>query len=85
MALMYARFPYPEPIEKGVKLVMSRQRPVGSLIFLIIMLIELMASGRMVRGPKKPSKEYSTKHALSPTPISSFHFRFGCWVRRIGI
>ncbi|KAF8899617.1 terpenoid cyclases/protein prenyltransferase alpha-alpha toroid [Gymnopilus junonius] len=30
MALMYAKYPYPEPIEKGVKLVMSRQRPDGS-------------------------------------------------------
>ncbi|KAG9312937.1 hypothetical protein JVU11DRAFT_6371 [Chiua virens] len=30
MALMYARYPYPEPIEKAVKLVMSRQLPDGS-------------------------------------------------------
>ena len=29
MSLMYARYPYPEPIEKGVQLVMSRQRPVS--------------------------------------------------------
>jgi len=27
---MYARYPFPEPIEKGVRLVMSRQRPDGS-------------------------------------------------------
>ncbi|KAF9054597.1 terpenoid cyclases/protein prenyltransferase alpha-alpha toroid [Panaeolus papilionaceus] len=30
MSLMYAKYPYAEPIEKGVKLVMSRQRPDGS-------------------------------------------------------
>ena len=29
MSLMYAKYPYPEPIEKGVRLVMSRQRPVS--------------------------------------------------------
>jgi len=29
MALMYANYPDPEPIEKGVRLVMSRQRPVS--------------------------------------------------------
>ena len=29
MALMYARYPHPEPIERAVKLVMSRQRPVS--------------------------------------------------------
>lgn len=28
MALMYARYPDPEPVSKAVKLVMSRQRPV---------------------------------------------------------
>ncbi|KAG6865713.1 hypothetical protein C0991_012529 [Blastosporella zonata] len=30
MSLMYANYPHPEPIERGVKLVMSRQRPDGS-------------------------------------------------------
>ncbi|KAJ3501638.1 hypothetical protein NLJ89_g9247 [Agrocybe chaxingu] len=30
MALMYAKYPFPEPIERGVRLVMSRQRPDGS-------------------------------------------------------
>lgn len=28
MSLMYAHYPHPEPIERGVKLVMSRQKPV---------------------------------------------------------
>ncbi|KAG5647893.1 hypothetical protein DXG03_007817 [Asterophora parasitica] len=30
MSLMYAQYPHPEPIERGVKLVMSRQNPDGS-------------------------------------------------------
>ncbi|KAF8889368.1 terpenoid cyclases/protein prenyltransferase alpha-alpha toroid, partial [Infundibulicybe gibba] len=30
MALMYARYPHPEPIRQGVELVMSRQNPDGS-------------------------------------------------------
>ena len=32
MALMYAKYPHPEPIARGVHLVMSRQRPVGLLL-----------------------------------------------------
>ena len=31
MSLMYAQYPYPEPIERGVKLVMSRQLLVSIL------------------------------------------------------
>ena len=31
MGLMYAQYPHPEPIERAVKLVMSRQLPVRSL------------------------------------------------------
>jgi hypothetical protein len=30
MGLMYAKYPHPEPIERAVKLVMSRQLPVRS-------------------------------------------------------
>lgn len=30
MALMYAEYPEPEPIERAVKLVMSRQLPVSN-------------------------------------------------------
>jgi hypothetical protein len=32
MALMYAKYPHPEPIERAVKLVMSRQLPVRLLL-----------------------------------------------------
>jgi len=31
MGLMYAKYPHPEPIERAIKLVMSRQLPVRSL------------------------------------------------------
>ena len=31
MALMYARYPNPEPIERAVQLVMSRQLPVSAI------------------------------------------------------
>jgi len=31
MGLMYAKYPHPEPIERAVRLVMSRQLPVRSL------------------------------------------------------
>ncbi|KAK7687949.1 hypothetical protein QCA50_009168 [Cerrena zonata] len=30
MSLMYGKYPHPEPIERGMRLVMSRQRPDGS-------------------------------------------------------
>lgn len=36
MALMYAKYPYPGPIEKAVRLVMSRQRPVSTPSSLIL-------------------------------------------------
>lgn len=32
MALMYAGYPYPEPLEKAVKLVMDRQLPVSVIL-----------------------------------------------------
>lgn len=34
MALMYAQYPDPEPIERAVRLVMSRQNPVSLLLSL---------------------------------------------------
>jgi lanosterol synthase len=34
MGLMYAQYPHPEPIERAVRLVMSRQLPVISSFFL---------------------------------------------------
>jgi lanosterol synthase len=33
MSLMHAKYPYPEPIRKGVQMVMSRQRPVSFFLF----------------------------------------------------
>ena len=34
MALMYAEYPHVEPIERAVKLVMSRQRPVRVRLYI---------------------------------------------------
>ena len=34
MALMYAEYPHAEPIERAVKLVMSRQRPVRVRLYI---------------------------------------------------
>ena len=34
MGLMYAKYPHPEPIERAVKLVMSRQQSVRTLLLL---------------------------------------------------
>ena len=36
MALMYAEYPEPEPIERAVRMVMSRQLPVGPLFLSLI-------------------------------------------------
>ena len=38
MALMYAKYPHPEPIERAVKLVMSRQRAVSDLVVLVTLV-----------------------------------------------
>lgn len=34
LALMYAQYPEPEPIERAMRMVMSRQQPVGLFYFL---------------------------------------------------
>lgn len=34
MSLMYARYPYPEPIARAVQMVMSRQLPVIDIFML---------------------------------------------------
>lgn len=49
MALIYAKYPYPEPIERGVRLVMSRQKPVRlSCLFIASPLIDETPVGRFV-------------------------------------
>jgi hypothetical protein len=40
---------------------------------------------RTVLGPKKLSREYSTKIVQFHIPTSSFLSQFGCWARLIGI
>lgn len=88
---MYARYPYPEPIEKGVQLVMSRQRPVSFAPLCLILqlpftwLIRLFFLRRTAHGLKKQLRAYLTKIALSHTLYSSSHSQFGCWAKRIDI
>ena len=54
MGLMYANYPYPEPIERGVKLVMSRQLPVRILYdFTSEFTFTFHPCCRTVRGHKK--------------------------------
>ena len=88
MSLMYAKYPHPEPIEKGVRLVMSRQQPVSILLALpntILMVNAIFLPHRTVHGLKKLSRVYLTKTAPSRTQCSNFHSQFGCWARRIDI
>lgn len=77
MCLMYAKYPYAEPIEKAIKLVMSRQRPV-TIRFLYSLLNALTKYDRMDHGHKKRLKVFLTKHALLHIRTSSFHFLYGC-------
>ena len=42
MSLIYAKYPYPEPIEKAIKLVMSRQRPVSICFLYPIVLLHTL-------------------------------------------
>ena len=54
MGLMYAKYPHPEPIERAVKLVMSRQLPVRTLCaFTLGFTFMFRSCCRTVRGHKK--------------------------------
>ena len=54
MGLMYAKYPYPEPIERAVKLVMARQLPVCILYdFALELALTFYPYCRMVHGHKK--------------------------------
>jgi len=76
LSLIYARYPHPEPIEKGVKFVMSRQLPVSLLCSWL-----RPAHGwhvRMVRGLRRRSKGFSTKPVRFLIQTSNLPFLFGC-------
>ena len=83
MGLMYAKYPHPEPIERAVKLVMSRQLPVRSYspIGFISELMITSSRFRTVRGRKKRSKECSIGRLQSHIPTSSSRSQSGCWAR----
>ena len=86
MALMYARYPDPEPVSNAVKLVMSRQRPVRRLQLLAQ---ELNLTGfwndRTDRGLRRRSRVCSTRTAPFLTRTSNSRFQFGCLGRPKGI
>jgi hypothetical protein len=42
MALMYAGYPHPEPLERGVALVMARQLPVRSHQYMYIQALRII-------------------------------------------
>lgn len=87
MALMYAQFPRAEPIERAVKLVMSRQRPVCpfSAPSFQLAFTEFFLIHRTAPGLKKRLRASSIKPARFRTLILSSHFQFGCWARRTSI
>ena len=62
MALMHARYPHGEPIEKAVNLVMSRQLSVRSG-FVVGVSNVLISRYRMDPGHKKRLRECITKMA----------------------
>lgn len=81
MALMYAQYPEPEPIERAVKVVMSRQLPVCLQYHFSRAIANAIV--RMALGRKKLLKVCSTKLAPLYTRISNIHSRCGCLVEPI--
>ena len=82
MGLMYAKYPRPEPIERAVKLVMSRQLPVRFTTLGFVPELTFTSSRfRMVRGRRKQSKECSTGRLQYHIQTSSSRSQSGCWAR----
>jgi hypothetical protein len=82
LGLMYAKYPKRQPIERAVRLIMSRQLPVsGHVTFSFTPSCSVADRGplctRMAHGRRKPSKGSSTRIAPSHTRISSSAGRFG--------
>lgn len=76
MALMYARYPDPEPLERAVKLVMSRQLPVGSSdIYQASSLITISQDGSW---PQEAIEGVFNKTCAIAYP--NFKFSFPIWM-----
>jgi len=77
MALMYANYPDPEPIEKGVRLVMSRQRPVSlsEVDLLFFFLNRLFQDGSW---PQEAIEGVFNKTCAIAYP--NFKFSFPIWM-----
>ena len=77
MALMYAGYPDPVPIEKGVRLVMSRQRPV-SLFKTTPLLLVLNAPLQDGSWPQEAIEGVFNKTCAIAYP--NFKFSFPIWM-----
>jgi lanosterol synthase len=77
MALMYAKYPDPEPIEKGVRLVMSRQRPV-SLFEIQPLLLILNSPFQDGSWPQEAIEGVFNKTCAIAYP--NFKFSFPIWM-----
>lgn len=82
MALMYARYPHPEPIERAVQLVMSRQRPVRACCvwYIWAMLEGLWALAFAQDGswPQEAIEGVFNKNVAISYP--NFKFSFTIWM-----
>ena len=77
MALMYAKYPDPEPIENGVRLVMSRQRPV-SLFGINSLLLVLNGTAQDGSWPQEAIEGVFNKTCAIAYP--NFKFSFPIWM-----
>ena len=77
MSLMYAKYPHPEPIEKGVQLVMSRQRPV-SFLFQFDHIRFLPSYTQDGSWPQEAIEGIFNKNCAIAYPL--FKFSFPIWM-----
>lgn len=78
MSLMYAKYPYPEPIEKGVQLVMSRQRPVSFLFTLMPHSFSSLFHTQDGSWPQEAIEGIFNKNCAIAYPL--FKFSFPIWM-----
>jgi len=76
MALMYAAYPFTEPIQRAVGLVMSRQLPVRCLVLVFVSRYNVFF--RMVHGHKRQSKGSSIGLVRFRIRTSSSRLLSGC-------
>jgi len=75
MALMYAKYPDPEPIQKAVKLVMSRQLPVSLVRYSLGQKLIIVQDGSW---PQEAIEGVFNKNCTISYP--NFKFSFPIWM-----